>query len=208
LRGEILYVGEAVMSTTPLEELLEKLSSGDMAAAEEVFRDYEPYLRLVVRRMLPESARRKLDSVDVVHSIWADLLSGFRDAGWRFTDAGHLRAFLVKATRNRFMDHLRRIKPALDSERPHHITDLNKPLTTPEPRPSVVAQAGELWDRMLALCDEAHRPLLLLKRQGFSMAEIARKTGYHHSSVRRIFYELSARLAAEGGADADSAPVQ
>ena len=41
----------------PLEALLEKLCQGDEAAAEQVFLAYEPYLRKVVRRQLPASAR-------------------------------------------------------------------------------------------------------------------------------------------------------
>src|SRR5437660_803660 len=81
------------MSREPLDSLLERLSGGDPAAAEEVFRAYEPYLRMVVRRQLPAWLRPKFDSVDVVQSIWADLLDGFREGGWRFTDADHLRAF-------------------------------------------------------------------------------------------------------------------
>ena len=54
------------MTSDALDDLLEKLGSGDDAAAEEVFRAYEPYLRVVVRRMLPPNLRPKFDSVDVV----------------------------------------------------------------------------------------------------------------------------------------------
>ena len=64
------------MSTDALDNLLGKLSSGDDAAAEEVFRTYEPYLRVIVRRMLPPPMRSKFDSVDVVQSVWADVLRG------------------------------------------------------------------------------------------------------------------------------------
>src|SRR6516164_2611617 len=79
------------MNTDPLAGLLEKLSSGDPTAAEQAFLAYEPYLRMVVRRQLPTWLRPKFDSVDVVQSVWADLLEGFRTAGWRFADADHLR---------------------------------------------------------------------------------------------------------------------
>jgi DNA-binding IclR family transcriptional regulator len=36
-----------------------------------------------------------------------------------------------------------------------------------------------------------------MKRQGCSLAEIAAKTGFHESSVRRILYDLARRLARE-----------
>ena len=40
------------MSTERVDRLLEQLNSGDTAAAEQVFRTYEPYLRMMVRRQL------------------------------------------------------------------------------------------------------------------------------------------------------------
>src|SRR5262245_13454678 len=96
------------VSAATIHHLLEKLAQGDEAAAEEIFRTYEPYLRLVVRRQLSVALRAKFDSADVVQSVWADLLHRFRQARYSFPDAEHLRAFLVRATRNRFLDHLRR----------------------------------------------------------------------------------------------------
>src|SRR6185503_13784456 len=94
--------GRAMTGEDTLQGLLDRLGAGDDAVAEEVFRAYEPYLRKVVRRQLPPRLRAKFDSLDVVQSVWADLLTGFREAGWRFPSVGHLRAFLVKVTRNRF----------------------------------------------------------------------------------------------------------
>lgn len=182
------------MDDNPLDALLEKLCNGDAAAAERVFTEYEPYLRMVVRRMLPANLRPKFDSVDVVNSVWADLLQGFRDAGWKFKDAGHLRAFLVKATRNRFLDRVRRHKSAVAAELRPDVPFLEG-IQGSDPRPSEIAQANDLWDRMLRLCPDNHRPLLLLKREGCSLDDIAARTGYHPSSVRRIFYDLARKLA-------------
>jgi RNA polymerase sigma-70 factor (ECF subfamily) len=178
------------------DALLEKLSSGDPTAAEEVFLAYEPYLRMVVRRQLPANVRGKFDSSDIVQSIWADLLDGFRNAGWRFSDAAHLRAFLVQVTRNRFIDRLRQQRAALEHERPLGVETVHLP-ASPEPRPSEVAQANDLWARLLALCPPAHRRLLELKRQGLSLADLAARTGLHPSSIRRILYDLARKLDAQ-----------
>jgi len=194
------------MSDEPLDELLERLCNGDDAAAEQVFVAYEPYLRMVVRRMLPAQMRSKFDSVDVVHSIWADLLGGFRESGWHFQDAAHLRAFLVKATRNRFLDRIRKHKRAVAHEQPLDSAHLEEAMPSQDPRPSEMAQANDLWDQMLALCPEAHRPLLELKRQGCSLDEIAAKTGYHPSSVRRIFYDVAHRLAFQKSLEGQDKP--
>ncbi len=179
----------------PLQQLLEQLCKGDAGVAEQVFRTYEPYLRKVVRRQLPVRLRARFDSVDVVQSVWADVLRGFRDAGWRFESPGHLRAFLVRATRNRFIDRVRQHAPSLDRE--HAIGDvpLAEVAATPAPGPSEEAQADELWQRMLELCPPDHRGLLELRRQGYSLDEIAARTGLHEGSVRRILRTLARQLA-------------
>jgi RNA polymerase sigma-70 factor (ECF subfamily) len=184
------------MAEEPLDALLERLCNGDGSAAEQVFLAYQPYLRMLVRRMLPNALRPKFDSMDVVQSVWTDLVRGFREAGWRFTSAAQLRAFLVKATRNRFIDRIRQNQVATEHQRSLE-TIGPEWIVAPEESPSQAAEADELWERMLALCPPAHRPLLELKRQGCSLAEIAAQTGLHESSVRRILYDLARRLAVE-----------
>ncbi len=171
-------------------DLLEQLNRGNAAAAEEVFRRYEPYLRMMIRRQLAGPLRAKFDSVDIVQSVWADLLRGFRAANWQFDDAAQLKAFLVKATRNRFLNRIQRHR----REKPLGEVDLAARTPSHEPRPSEVAQRDELWERLLRLCTPAHREILHLRRQGLLLAEIAARTGFHQSSVRRILYDLARRL--------------
>jgi DNA-directed RNA polymerase specialized sigma24 family protein len=150
----------------PLEDLLEQLSSGDMEAAERVFVAYEPYLRQAVRRHLSAPFRAKFDSADIVQSTWADLLRGFREAGWRFADVDHLSGFLFVATRNRLIDRIRQYQQAVECEVPLGEGHQQELLPSPRPRPSEVAQANEIWERILTRCPPEHRPLLGLKRQG------------------------------------------
>jgi RNA polymerase sigma-70 factor (ECF subfamily) len=57
-----------------------------------------------------------------------------------------------------------------------------------------VAQAEELWQRMLALCPPAHQQVLHLKREGLPLEEIAERTGLHVGSIRRILRTLARRL--------------
>jgi RNA polymerase sigma-70 factor (ECF subfamily) len=179
-----------------LDRLLDRLNSGDMAAAEQVFQTYEPYLRMLVHRQLGPSLRAKFDSMDVVQSVWADVLEGMRGAGWHFADRAHLRAFLARLARNRFLDRCRRHRNALARERPLAESPACEAVASVQPRPSEVAQRNELWDQMLALCPPAHHELLRLKGQGLPLAEIAARTGLHEGSVRRILYELASRVAA------------
>jgi len=182
------------LESNRLDSLLERLTSGDAAAAEEVFRAYEPYLRLVVRRMLPNHLRAKFDSVDVVQSVWGDLLHGFREAGWRFASADHLKAFLIKATRNRFLNRQEKYRrPA--AEQSLEADGLGDKLPGQVPDPGEVLDADEVWERLLKACPPAHRQLVEMKRAGYSLKEIAAETGYHPSSIRRIFYDLARRTS-------------
>jgi RNA polymerase sigma-70 factor (ECF subfamily) len=182
------------MKVDSLTTLLDELSSGDSAAMEKAFVTYEPYLRMIVRRQFPTKLRAKFDSVDIVQSVWVDIIRGLRKGGWRFSDAHHLRAFLVRVTRNRMIDRVRKHRKRAQCEQPLPDAQSDKLLSTNQFEPSEEVQAGDLWDQLLTLCPPAHHELLRLKRQGLSLAEIAARTGLHESSVRRILYDLARRL--------------
>jgi RNA polymerase sigma factor (sigma-70 family) len=182
------------MKAEPLALLLEQLNRGDREAAERVFAAYEPYLRMVVRRYLPGRLRPKLDSIDVVQSVWVQVLRGLRACRWHFTDTARLQAFLVKVTRRLLTSRFRRHHTALERERPG-VATLDVFPAAGQPRPSEVAQAAELWERMLALCPPEHHALLRLRRLGLPLNEVAARTGLHEGSVRRILRRLARRLA-------------
>ena len=183
------------MNPISVEPLLQKLCQGDMDAAKQVFVAYEPFLRQFVRRQLPPRLRAKFDSIDIVQSVWADLLEGYRGGEWQFPDAPRFQAFLVQATRNRFYDRFRKHRMSLEKEQPlgnMHTSEM--PLCN-EPRASEVLQAEELWKEMVALCPAEHQELLRLKRQGLPMTELVERTGLHPGSIRRILRNLARDLA-------------
>jgi RNA polymerase sigma factor (sigma-70 family) len=182
------------MTADSLDHLLEDLTRGDAHAAEKVFLTYEPYLRMVVRRHLSPALRAKFDSVDIVQSIWADLLRGFREAGWRFADASHLRAFLVRLTRHRFVDRLREHRHALEREQSLTDKDWEQTLHATDAQPNAIVEAEELWQEMLELCPPEHRELLRLRREGAVTSELAAIAGLNEGSVRRILCTLARRL--------------
>jgi RNA polymerase sigma-70 factor (ECF subfamily) len=122
------------------------------------------------------------------------LLHHFRAGGARFDSPDHLRAFLIKATRNRFIDRLREHQPALQREQ--SLTEAEDDLpASRQPGPDDLAQADDLWDQLMTLCPPEHHLLLELKRQGLSLAEIAERTGLHEGSIRRIVRTLARKLA-------------
>ena len=164
------------MNLDSLDALLERLNCGDDDAAQRAFVAYEPYLRKVVRRLLPAELRAKFDSIDVVQSVYGDVLGAFRAGGMRFGSAGQLRAFLIRATRNRFIDRVRQHRSAARVEGPMSGGDLTP---SPGPRPSEAAAGNELWERLLELCPPEHHELLRLRRRGATAREIAAAVGIH-----------------------------
>ena len=185
------------MNTSPLDALLMKLSSGDALSAEQVFVAYEPYLRKIVRRRLPTKLRAKFDSTDIVQSIWVDLLREVREGELHFTDANHLRAFLIRVTCNRFNDRFRRNRLALEKERPLTGAEGDVFAASHQATPSDIVQAEDLWDKLLGLCQPGHREILMLKRQGCDYAEIAAKTGgrFHPLEAPAVADERALRRA-------------
>ncbi len=189
-----------------LDTLLERLTRGEMDAAGEVYRSFEPVLRVMVRRRLTPRLRAKFDSMDVVQSAWADVLKGFSDQGWQFSDREHLRAYLARVTYNHLVNCCRRASLMLEYEQPFEGDEQRGIPNSAQPRPSELAQADELWDLLVGLCPQTHRNLLDLKRQGYTLAEIATKTGLHESSVRRILYDLARKMAAARGEMVSASP--
>jgi RNA polymerase sigma-70 factor (ECF subfamily) len=189
--------------TPALDDLLERLSAGDPRAAEEAFVAYAPFLRGLVRRHLSPALRARLDSMDVVQSVWAHLLEGYAERGWQFRSADHLRAFLITVTRNRLVDRQRRHLPHLAREQPLSHTAPGQLPRSHEPRPSERAQAADLWDRLLQLCPPEHREVLVLRRQGLLLNEIAARTGLHEGSVRRLLRRLAGQLARGDAGEVD-----
>jgi RNA polymerase sigma-70 factor (ECF subfamily) len=129
------------------------------------------------------------------------LIRGFRDAGWRFADAAHLRAFLIRLTRHRFIDRLRRHQYSIAHGQSLTNKNWENAVLATDPQPEEVAEAEELWKEILLLCPPEHREILRLKREGALTADVATKTGLHEGSVRRILCNLARRMAKNRGSD-------
>jgi RNA polymerase sigma factor (sigma-70 family) len=194
------------MSQAIADPMLSGLLAGDPQATADAFLEFEPYLRMVVRRQVANRVRAKFDSTDIVQSVWADVVDGLRRLDWTFEKREQLKALLVRMTRNRLIDRLRHERTALAREvaldhcEAQSLTDRNVSTASED------FYARELWNQMLDVCPPAHARLLEMKRGGASLDEIATRTGLHKSSVRRILYDvgrLVARLRADGG---DSQP--
>lgn len=179
-------------NSTSLQTLLEKIQQGDETAQQAIYEEFVPFLRIVARKHISPKLQAKFDSVDVVQSVWADLLLGLRKSRWSFSTPQHLRAFLTRATKNRVVDYARKHKAAAEQI---EIDESSVPGQTV--RPSAEVKAQETWNKLVGDCSPEHREILELKRLGHSLHDIALKTGYHPSSIRRILYAFSERFEKE-----------
>ena len=182
------------MRGKPADELMDRLARGDMQAAGALFDAYAPYLRALVRRQLSDQLRAKFDSADVVQSVWVQVVRRLGRDGWSVDDEARLRALLATIARRRLLTRVRQLSAGVAAERAGPDAADAVPDDS-RPRPSEVVQAAELWDTMLELCPPEHHPVLLLRREGLPLAEIAVRTGLHEGSVRRILRRLARELA-------------
>jgi RNA polymerase sigma factor (sigma-70 family) len=179
-----------------LEHLIARMCEGDTDALEQVFLAFEPGLHNWVKRHLTTPLRSKLDSSDIILATWLDVLRHIRRSG-RFSDANHFRRFLYILMRNRTIDYIRqqnieiRIIGSLEG------AETDRAFHSPDPSPSEIAQAGELWQRIVDLCPPEHRPILELRRDGHTLGEIAAHTGLHPDSIRRILRILARQVLGE-----------
>jgi len=178
-----------------LDALLARVNAGDELAVKHMFFAFEPYMRMVIRRRISGPLRAKFDSADIVQSVWADFVDGMHEAKWTFDNLNQFRAFLVKMARNRLVDRLRTYRESLRRETALRTDSIEALTVDPCPRVSENFYADELWQQMVQACPAAHYELLMLKRQGASIAEIAKRTQLHQSSVRRILYDIARRVA-------------
>jgi RNA polymerase sigma factor (sigma-70 family) len=183
------------MSDESLDLWIGRLKDGDVEAVERVFLAYEPYIRIAVRRRLSSRLRSKVDSGDIVQSVFADMVRGVRDGGWYFAGRPQLLAFLQKVARRRLADRYQKHGSALEREHSLDDTPSQSLPSATEPRPSQEAQGREFWESVLRACPPAHHEVVRLRMNGFRMGEIASRTGLHEGSVRRILYELARRLS-------------
>jgi RNA polymerase sigma factor (sigma-70 family) len=183
------------MSQESLDRWIGRLNVGDVAAVECVFRAYEPYLRIAIRRRLSSRLRSKVDSQDIVQSVFADLVQGVRDGGWHFAGRPQLEALLRRIAWRRLADRYQKHARALEREQSLEETPSRSLLDGGQARPSQEAQGREFWEGVLRACPGAHHEVVRLRMHGHRMGEIAARTGMHEGSVRRILYDLARRLS-------------
>lgn len=70
-----------------IEELVNHALTGEKEAIDELYRIYGPKLRSAVREKLGKNLRSHMDSIDLVQSVWGDVLSEFEQFTYQGSDS-------------------------------------------------------------------------------------------------------------------------
>jgi len=164
------------MPSTELQQFLVTLQSGDRDAVDEMLRQFEPFLRRIIRlRLIDGRLRRVMDTADVFQSLLKDFLEQHHPSVE--TLAG-LDAYLANAVRYKIQTRLRKER--------RHAGSLPEECEPTQVEPSAARQTEDQdWYQAIRARLPAQTQLLLdLKAQGLTWPEIAEKVGGRTDALR------------------------
>jgi RNA polymerase sigma factor (sigma-70 family) len=181
------------------EDLIRRISEGSETAVFDLLDRYSKNIMRVVRRRLPREIRTKVDSVDIVQSVWKSLL----DKGVpldRLATPEDFVAYLAGAARLKIFEAHRHYTCAASNIRrevqlpPQTAHQVGQP-SSQEPdagidqkgnTPSAVVGARETWERAIDKAGALGRRAIQLKLQGLTLDEMAEQMGLSKRSVQRL----------------------
>jgi RNA polymerase sigma factor (sigma-70 family) len=177
-----------------LNDLLSRARAGDEAAIRDFLSRFEREVMTMVRARLPRKLRTQFDSTDFVQAVWKSLLLESRQTCRDFEDVEHFRGYLYGMVRNKVSEQQRRLtktaKYDLAREERLYIRrgdrDVAREVVSPEPSPSQAVQASDRMAQLTAGRSPREVEILMLRRQGLTLSEIAERTGINERSVRRV----------------------
>lgn len=188
-----------VPSGAESDGLFARAKGGDQAAWEELFHACYPRVIQVVRRKLNRPMRSLYDSTDFASDVMKSLAANLDRLD--FPSIESLMAFLTQVAEQAVIDEYRRRttqKRDMTRERaivaglPSETQEMG--IVSNDPTASQLAQAREILELLLAREDERERKVIDLRRQGYSNAEIAHRTGWNVRKVQRFLKDLRESL--------------
>jgi RNA polymerase sigma factor (sigma-70 family) len=197
-------------SRTPgFEVLIRRIAEGSDSAVWELLDRYSTNILRVVRRHLAPELRSKLDSVDIVQSVWRSFLRK-GEAFDNIQSAEQFVGYIAGIARNKVLEthrhftkyaqfDIRREVPfQQEFERDADAGD--RPATDRiDPRcndPSEIARARENWGFAMDRAGERGQRIIQLRLQGMTYDEIAEETGLSAITVRRTLASVLVSLTA------------
>jgi RNA polymerase sigma factor (sigma-70 family) len=178
------------------ETLVALMGQGSETAAWELAERYHKSILRIVRRHLPGDIRTKIDSVDIVQSVWKSFLR-------KESPLDHMRsaeafiAYLAGMARLKVLETRRHFTlGGFDISREEHFSGVSAPTGHLADDPlhdrksceaSAIIAAHEKWEGAMALVGERGREVVRLRLKGLTLEEIATSLGLSVMTVRRTF---------------------
>ncbi|PQO36500.1 hypothetical protein C5Y97_12445 [Blastopirellula marina] len=181
-----------------IAELIRQIRQGQPAAAEQLFRFYEPEIRAEIRYRLRSSAvRRVVDSQDICQSVMISFFLRVGAGQYEIAEPQELLQLLLKIARNKTNDAYRaQLADKRDVRRVQSLDAAKEVGQRPGPE-NVPAEAAEMTD----LLEELERQLstqefeiATLRRQGFQWDEIGEQLGESPEALRKRFHRAIERI--------------
>jgi RNA polymerase sigma-70 factor (ECF subfamily) len=180
------------MSQPSFATFFAAVRSGDQAAAAELVRLYEPYLRQVIRlRLTDERLRRVYDSADLCQSVLGNFFGRAAVGGFDLSSPGRLRALLARMAENKFLDKARHEQ--------YHGGGIPDGYDAPAdgPTPGEVLLRSELVAALRARLSERERWLFDQRAAGRTWPDIAAETADAPDALRIHLARAIDRLRSE-----------
>jgi len=183
--------------------LVSQAKGGDSEAISVLYRLYERRLKGAAKKKLGNQLRAKMETVDLVQSVWKDCLSDMKDFEYRGPES-FFHWLLTKVLRKvqdkaRFFAANKRdyAKEKQLMTKDAMCKGADSPLSS-DPTPSQAAIVDEELDHLMGLLDnltDAQRQTVVLRlRDKMSFVEIGKVIGKSADSVRKIYVRALSRI--------------
>jgi RNA polymerase sigma-70 factor (ECF subfamily) len=184
-------------------DLIERVRSGDGAAAAELVRRYESAVRRAVRlRLRDRRLRRLLDSMDICQSVMASFFVRAALGRFELSTPEQLLGLLATMARNKLANQVHRARACRrDHRRVEEGAALERDVVAHGASPSRQVIARELLDEARRRLSPEERRLLELRNEGCAWEEIARDVGGSAEARRKQLARAVERVAQDLGLD-------
>jgi RNA polymerase sigma-70 factor (ECF subfamily) len=184
-------------------DFLRRIRAGDQDAAAELVRQYEPVIRLEVRRRLNDPSLAPLfDSMDICQSVLKSFFVRAAVGEYDLEEPGQLLGLLVAMARNKLACHRRRQhRQRRDSRRQVHDGQEVLEDLPDGPSPDSLVAGRELLEEVRGRLTEEERRLADMRGEGRTFPEIAAQLGGQAQARRRQLSRALDRVSRELGLD-------
>ncbi len=185
------------MAETEFQELIARVKAGDRQAATDLVRQYEPTIRLMVRRRLTNpKLRRVLDTMDICQSVLAKFFQAAASDQVELETPRELLNLLATMTKNKIISHARKAGAARRDPKEGIVSaDAGTAFVAPGPTPSQVVSREELERELRTRLSDEERLIADLRLAGRSWAEIAEQMGSSPDALRMQYTRAITRIA-------------